>query len=92
MFVPKSRYFGLETYVVLDNRGRQVSVVSVPLPLNQTTLGLHLLKQGERLDHLAQNYLDNPAGYWLICELNEVMLAEALTEQRTISIPVRKVR
>ena len=92
MFDPKSRYFGLETYVVRDNRGRPVKVVTVPLPPNQETFGLHLLKQGERLDHLAQNYLDDPAGYWRICELNEVMLAEALTEQRTISIPVRKVR
>jgi len=92
MFDPKSRYFGLQTYTVEDSRGLQVAVVPVPAPPNQATLGIHLLRQGERLDHLAQRYLDNAAGFWLICELNEVMLAEALTEQREISIPAGKAR
>jgi hypothetical protein len=92
MFDPKSRYAGLQTYTVKDHRGRQVAVVPVPPPPDQTTLGIHLQRQGERLDLLAQNYLDNPAGFWRICELNEVMLAEALTEQREISIPAIKAR
>ena len=92
MFDPKSRYAGLQTYQVEDTRGRQVAVVPVPERPNQATLGIHLLRQGERLDHLAQNYLDNAAGFWLICELNDVMLPEALTEQREIAIPAGKAR
>lgn len=90
MFDPKSRYAALETYTVRDRRGREVTVVPVPPKPNQALLGIHLLRQGERLDLLAQNYLDNAAGFWRICEINEVMLAEALTEQREISIPAGK--
>ena len=89
MFDPKSRYVKAETNVVTDARGRSVIVVSPPPPPDQVLLGLHLLKQGERLDLLAAKYLDDPAGYWRIAEENEVMLSEALTEAREIEIPVK---
>ncbi|MBA3357660.1 MAG: hypothetical protein H0U18_17315 [Pyrinomonadaceae bacterium] len=92
MFDQKSRYAALKTYTVKDHRGREVAVVPVPPPPDQTTLGIHLLRQGQRLDHLAQEYLDNPAGFWRICELNDVMLPETLTEQREIEIPLGKAR
>lgn len=92
MFDQKSRYAALKTYTVRDHRGREVAVVPVPPQPNQATLGIHLLRQGQRLDHLAQEYLDDPAGFWRICELNDVMLAETLTEQREIAIPVGKPR
>jgi hypothetical protein len=87
MFDPKSRYAGLKSYTVRDHRGREVAVVPVPPAPDQGTLGTHLMRQGERLDHLAQQYLDDPAGFWRVCELNDAMLAEALTEAREIPIP-----
>ena len=87
MFDPKSRYDGLPTYTVKDHRGREVAVVPVVPAPSQTPRGVHLLRQGERVDHLAQKYLENPAGFWQICEMNDVMHAEALTEAREISIP-----
>ncbi len=89
MFDPKSRYARLETYLVRDRRGREVAVVPVPGPPQQTLLGYHLLQQGQRLDHLAQKYLDDPAAFWRICELNGVMLAESLTEAKEMAIPRR---
>lgn len=87
MFDPKSRYANLATYTVIDHRGRMVPVAPVPSRPNENTLGYHVLRQGERLDHLAARYLSDPAGYWRICELNDVMLAEDLTERREIAIP-----
>lgn len=89
MFDPKSRYAKVETYVVTDARGRQVTVVAPPPPPEQVQLGIHLLKQGERLDLLAAKYLNDPAGYWRIAEQNDVMLPEALSEAREIEIPVK---
>ena len=89
MFDPKSRYAKVETYVVTDGRGREVTVVTrAPKPTNPT-LGTHQLKQGERLDHLAARYLNDPAGYWRVGEKNDVMLPESLTEQRDIEIPTK---
>jgi hypothetical protein len=90
MFDDKSRYADLETYTVTDPRGRTVAVVPVPDAPAEVSIGLHILRQGQRIDHLAYKYLDDPAGYWRICELNDVMLPEALTEAQEISIPGKR--
>jgi hypothetical protein len=87
MYDKKSRYAKLETYPVEDRRGRTVQVVPVPDAPQQTIMGYHLLKQGQRLDHLAGKYLKDSAGYWRICEANDAMLAEQLSEQQEIAIP-----
>lgn len=92
MFDPQSRYANLATYARNDHRGRIVTVVPIPPPPADVLLGIHVLRQGERLDHLAFRYLENPAGFWRICELNGVMLADALSEQREIAIPAGKAR
>ncbi len=90
MFDEKSRYASLETYTVTDCRGRIVAVVPVPDAPEEVSIGLHILRQGQRIDHLAYKYLDDQAGYWRICELNDVMLPEALTEAQEISIPRKR--
>ena len=87
MFDDKSRYKKQEQYTVKDRRGRTVPVVSVPAAPAPRIIGYHLLKQGQRVDHLAFKYLDNPAGFWRIAEANDKMLPEALTEQTEIAIP-----
>lgn len=90
MFEPESRYADFKPYEVTDRRGRTVKVVPVPAAPAQTLLGVHYLRQGQRLDHLAAKYLDDPAGFWRICELNGVMLPEVLSEEREIKIPVKE--
>ena len=92
MFDPKSRYAKLVTYPRTDHLGRTVMVVPAPPPPADALLGIHVLRQGERIDHLAYRYLDNPAGFWRICEFNGAMLAEAITEQPEISIPAGRAR
>jgi hypothetical protein len=87
MFDPKSRYANIPQYPVTDHRGRTVMVVETPPDPNEALLGIHVLRQGQRLDHLAFEYLNDPAGYWRIAERNEAMLPEQLTEQREIEIP-----
>ena len=87
MFDPKSRYRDLERYEVVDRRGRAVVVVPVPPEPAEGLLGYHVMKQGQRLDHLAYRYLRNPDGFWRICEINEAMLPEALSEVLEIAIP-----
>lgn len=87
MFDDKSRYKNEETYTVEDHRGRKVDVVAVPPQPVQVIQGYHLLEQGQRIDHYAAKYLNDPAGYWLISEANEVMLSESLSEQSEIAIP-----
>lgn len=90
MFDSQSRYVKEIVYRVRDSRGRLVAVVPAPPPPDEATLGIHLLRQGERLDHLAARYLFDPAGFWRICEHNDAVLPEALTEVREIAIPGKK--
>ena len=90
MFDEKSRYAKTELYQAPDHRGRRVPVVATPDAPREVSIGLHLLRQGQRLDHLAYRYLGDPAGYWRICELNNVMLPEALTEAQEIAIPRKR--
>jgi hypothetical protein len=87
MFDSLSRYLNIQTYTVTDHRGRTVTVVATPPDPGESLLGIHVLRQGERLDHLAFKYLNNPAGFWRIAERNEVVLPEQLTEQAQIEIP-----
>ncbi|MEP6714014.1 MAG: hypothetical protein ABJC09_00480 [Terriglobia bacterium] len=87
MFDANSRYLKVPTYAVKDHRGRVVNVVETPADPNEGLLGIHVLRQGERLDHLAYKYLNDPAGYWRIAERNEVILPEQLSEKREIEIP-----
>lgn len=89
MFEPPSRYLGVPTYVVADHRGRLVEVVAVPPVLEQPLAGIHLLRQGERLDHLAARYLGESTLWWRIAERNEAIVPAALAEAREIEIPVR---
>jgi hypothetical protein len=90
MFDAKSRYAGVTNYTVTDRKGRLVSVVSVPVPDSEELRGYHVRKEEQRLDHLAEHYLDNPAGFWRICDLNDVMLPEALSEVEEIAIPQKR--
>lgn len=90
MFDDASRYKNVEQYEQIDKRGRTVKVVAVPASPLQTVLGFHLLKRGQKTDHLAGRYLNNAAGFWRIASINEVMLAETLSELNEIAIPNKK--
>ena len=89
MFDPNSRYLSVAGYTAIDRRGRMVTVIPAPDKPIQALLGLHRRIDGQRLDHLAYHYLGDPAGYWRICELSDVMLPDALAEARDMPIPAK---
>lgn len=88
IFEAKSRYVkNASIYEVTDRRGRRVPALTVANKPVQTLLGEHLRKEGQRLDHLANFYLQDPNAFWRICELNDVMLPDALAEADIVKIP-----
>jgi len=88
IFDPKSRYVkNASIYEATDRRGRQVAALTAADEPVQTLLGEHLRKEGQRLDHLANFYLQDPNGFWRIAELNDAMLPDALAEVDTLKIP-----
>ena len=87
-FDPKSRYVRhASTYEAMDRSGRKVQALTPAAVPMQTELGEHILKQGQRLDHLAHFYLKDPNGFWRIAEQNGAMLPDAVLQQTTVRIP-----
>jgi hypothetical protein len=88
MFEPSSRYNDIETakMTVTDSRG-EPRVVSykrrrfVPSGATITTLAEHTVAQGDRLDNLAARYVGDPEQFWRICDDNNVLRPEQLTEE-----------
>lgn len=95
MFEPTSRYHDVETVkmTVRDSRG-EPRVVSykrrrfVPPGSSMTTLAEHTVLQGDRLDNLAARYVGDPEQFWRICDANDVLRPEELTDEvgRTLRI------
>ncbi len=90
MFSDESRYKNATQYEVKDHRGRTVKVVATPDVPKYSILGYHLRKQGQRIDHLAARYLNEPTAFWRIAEANDAMLAESMSEQQEIAIPTKR--
>jgi hypothetical protein len=88
MFQPSSRYYEIETVkmTVRNSRG-EPRIVSykrrrfVPSGATMTTLAEHTVAQGDRLDNLAARYVGDPEQFWRICDANNVLRPEELTEE-----------
>jgi hypothetical protein len=88
VFDNKSRYVkNASIYEATDRRGRRVPALTAADKPVQSLLGEHLRKEGQRLDHLANFYLQDPNGFWRLCELNDAMLPDALAETDIVKIP-----
>jgi hypothetical protein len=94
LFPVTSRYYGLAVSTISSNDGEAIIYLTrrfVP-PANQfTLLQIHVVAQGERLDNIANRYLGDPTAFWRICDANNVMRPEELTEvmgrQLRITLP-----
>lgn len=88
MFEPTSRYQEVETVkMTLQNSHGEPRVVSykrrrfLPSGTAMTTLAEHTVVQGDRLDNLAARYVGDPEQFWRICDANNVLRPEELTEE-----------
>src|SRR5437867_1512829 len=86
MFDLTSRYYKLEvaTHSTTDSDGSAVEIRYVRrrfIPSNEgaSVLVKHRVNQGERLDNIAARYLSDPRQFWLICDANDVLQPDELT-------------
>jgi hypothetical protein len=84
-----SRYVkpALVPYEVTDLRGRKVLALPTPEPPVEFSVGRHVKKQNERLDHLAAAYLKDANGFWRLAVVNGAVLPDALLERELLEIP-----
>ena len=87
MFDKTSRYFGTETSTApLDDgaggsrEARFAKRRFIPPAEGALTLVEHTVAQGERLDNIAARYIGDPTQFWRVCDANNAMRPNELTE------------
>jgi hypothetical protein len=82
LFAQTSRYIGIPTATLTAPDGSTISYVGrrfLPQPGQLAQVQQHIVKQGERLDVIAAQYLGDPQQFWRICDANGAMRPEDLT-------------
>ena len=83
LFPPNSRYHTIEAITLETNEGKTIRYLRrrfAPPPERFALLQDHIVKQGERLDNLAAHYLGDPEMFWRLCDANNVIRPNELTE------------
>jgi len=81
-FPATSRYYGIGTAMHTTADGRVVAYVQRRFlaPGDRfTVVREHTVREGDRLDNLAANYLGDPEQFWRICDANVAMNPPELT-------------
>ena len=86
-YPPTSRYHGAATYQARTGTGTVVTALVIPAPRSPAPIGYHPRAVGDRLDLLAVRYLNDPIGFWRLCDTNNAPLANALESNALIGIP-----
>ena len=89
MFFQGSRYLNVKEYTVSDDEGRPHKVKRAR-PLSEASGTFrYQVKQGDRLDLLAQRFYRTPRKWWLISDANPRFMdpLELLTPGEQIIIP-----
>ena len=90
-FAPTSRYFIIETATVIAPDGTTITYLRrrfVPSPDQFNVLVEHTVADGERLDTITAQYMDDPEQFWRICDANNALDPNELTDTvgRTLRI------
>jgi hypothetical protein len=82
-FSLSSRYKDISTATMQNNKGESLVFLKrrfVPKAENFVLLEEHTVNEGERLDNITNHYLGDPERFWQICDANDVLNPDALTE------------
>ena len=81
-----SRYARVDTGVIEIDVDGEKHVVRylrrrfIPSPTGTITLLHHPVKQGDRIDNMANLYFSDPTQFWRICDANNVLRPDELVE------------
>lgn len=83
-FPPTSRYYGINTVVMETENKEEIVYLRrrfVPQSERFSLLQEHTVTQGDRLDNITNQYLGDPEQFWQLCDANNVLHPEELTEK-----------
>ena len=92
MFSSRSRYASVSDAVYQDASGRQITYKLIRLTPDAPTLQVHTVAQGDRLDLVAYQYYGDPEQYWRICDGNNALRPDDLTEEPGIRLNIPLVQ
>jgi len=84
-FPPTSRYHGIDTTTMETADGKTIVYLLrrfVPPPERFDLLHEHSVTEGERLDNISARYLGDPEQFWRLCDANNAMRPDELTETK----------
>jgi hypothetical protein len=86
MITPNSRYSQTEIASLTVTRDGVVAEVRylkrrfIPAVTGQVSFVRHMVRQGDRIDNITARYLTDPTLFWRICDFNEVLRPDELTD------------
>jgi hypothetical protein len=89
-FAATSRYYSVATATMTTAQGKTVVYLErrfLPSADSFATVQLYTVTQADRLDNIANRFLGDPLAFWRICDANNVMHPQELTET-----PGRRIR
>ena len=90
-FPATSRYYGVETVTMETKNGETIVHLRrrfVPRSDRFSLLQEHSVVQGDRLDNITNQYLGDPEQFWQLCDANNVLHPEELTESIGLKIRI----
>ena len=81
LYPPTSRYYGLDTATIEPVDGRPIVYLTrrlVPQPERFALLQTYHVKQGDRLDNVTAQFMDDPLQFWRVCDANRAMRPDDL--------------
>ncbi|MGC9969998.1 MAG: LysM domain-containing protein [Bryobacteraceae bacterium] len=82
-FPPSSRYYAIEVTTLVTKDGRTITYLKrrfLPQPENFQVLQEYIVRDGDRLDNITAQFLNDPEQFWRICDANNAMEPEELTD------------
>ena len=87
MFAVTSRYASISTATYTLPDGRTVVYLQrrfIPQTAATVVLARYTVVQGDRLDRITASYMGDPEQFWRICDVNNAMQPEKLTDDPAI--------
>jgi hypothetical protein len=87
MFPVTSRYYNIEVATMQSSDGRTVSYLHrrfLPSGTPAIALATYTVIQDDRLDNVTARYLGDPEQFWRVCDANNAMRPDDLTDESQI--------
>ncbi len=83
-FPRTSRYYNIEIVKYVASDQREIVYLRrrfLPRTVAGSIIAEHNVEEGDRLDNVTAKYLGDPEQFWQVCDVNDAMRPDELTEE-----------